>query len=273
MDRLHRHHDPVRGWLGGDPMKPDFPAKQSHGKVSPIRGKSVRKLDADSADDLPSRESTAPGRKGWVDGGRDQAWISLRRFLVKRVGRSWNDIYSEVSALKDLHLKDVLKQLVKIDTFVDRDGDIAVLVGVYGCPPVKAIESPGCFYVDPASGLLRQTPKTKHVSPERAVPYKLINGSYYLSMGGIWYTATIAVVPPPFASSWPRTVPAIDTLPAGQGLLDLWIGGKQHRLTHRNQLSSKDLKRLGLVNSPQPDVPKHLRIQRAKQADRAKWGH
>ena len=236
-------------------MKPKFPTYRTSGKA-PVRGKSVRKLDEDSAEDLPGYETIRP--RDYRDGQRDKGWHTIKRFLQSRVGQPWKDVWSEVCRLKDDHIKEIAADLVEIHTYTDADGDVVYIERFIG-GETKIKASPLQLYVDPTTFQLAITPAFKRgrtAAPK--VPWRLIEGSYYLNVTGIWYEAT-RQEPTIWddRDNWYR-YNDIETLEQGTRRWVVQDRKDKYVLARGNQLGKKDLKRLGLSNWFVPLVPKHI---------------
>ncbi len=86
----------------------------------------------------------------------------IRGFLRKSVGRPWDDVWSEVSALlkpvsvMQRHVLEHLRDYVEINTLRQPDGTVTDSRG----RELRSYFNRGAFYVDPDDGLLRQVPRT-----------------------------------------------------------------------------------------------------------------
>lgn len=82
----------------------------------------------------------------------------LKRFLASRVGRPWDDVWSELCGQLDRrgllqrHVFVHLEQMVAIR--VVRDGDRLVELGTFGPTPIRPGRWRNRFYVDPDTGRL-----------------------------------------------------------------------------------------------------------------------
>lgn len=185
----------------------------------------------------------------------------LKRWLQSRVGRLWNDVYSEAcAAIKPdsiirAHVKTHLLQFVERHTFM-HDGKVCVLdTGYHGRGIIPVTERRygwNLFFVHPESGLLCATPqkswKTSRRERKTARPetFRWLDGNSALKqINGIWFTCQFRVVSPegPFK--------AYDHA-LGQ---NVGRGGLLRRDEHylhciaKRQLSGRELKRYGLRNS------------------------
>lgn len=133
----------------------------------------------------------------------------LLRFLNSRVGKFWNDIYSEISEnLRadnpvQQHVRDHLEDFVELRTML-KDGEIYTTS--YG---VRLLEhSSRRFYVHPETGRLMVNPhyrawvnrwrnwdweqKAAKQASERTMP----DGTHLRKIAGIWYVVEIKEIPP-----------------------------------------------------------------------------
>lgn len=86
----------------------------------------------------------------------------LKRFLASRVGRPWDEVFSELKAVLDArsllqqHVFVHLEQMVHVRV-VRVDGELLAL-GRYGPAPIRSGRRRSSFYVDPDSGRLQRSP-------------------------------------------------------------------------------------------------------------------
>ncbi|NLB56757.1 MAG: hypothetical protein GX811_13530 [Lentisphaerae bacterium] len=108
----------------------------------------------------------------WHDGGYvGTDFAVLRRFLMSRKGKPWNDVYSEICAEANSrsfpghHLREWLEYAVEQNCFVDEEGQVRDQHGrqIGGCR--------GELYVHPQTGLLEvsKQPRRRHTKPEQKV--------------------------------------------------------------------------------------------------------
>lgn len=206
------------------------------------------------------------GRNGVDRKGNTDLWSAIRRFMLSRVGRKWDDVWSEVN--RDLRESDDMRAHWRVHCKIEVDEKVSVapngkLWRIAGRRrlfdlrkgewPLEGI--PGCnkrFYVDPRDGILRKTPETvwpkRHREIEQpeygwdvgfGVTIKLIEGIWY----DVTYTARlesyrVAVYDYNVKVIWPAPRPVLryDT---------------QLRTVYdyvKRQLSTKELKKYGVKN-------------------------
>jgi hypothetical protein len=146
--------------------------------------------DLDPEDSGPERVSSSPqgpvyGR-GWGDKERNQRLKPLRRFLDSRVGRPWDEVYSEIR--KSIHWRramgyrvlDRLDRLVATDCFLE-DGRV-VQPGWLGSYP------PRTFYAHPKTGLLCRPAPLRYRRPQPEIARVVIDELHcFEKIDGIWY--------------------------------------------------------------------------------------
>jgi len=120
----------------------------------------------------------------------------LRRFLLSRVGRPWNDVFSEIclhlrqdSAIQS-HVRDHLWDYVQ-RYVVERDG---VLYHADGRRhrPLEAFGRRESFYVCPRTGVLRLVERRKFSTPDVIRAGK---NCHYRRLRGEWYELRLREVP------------------------------------------------------------------------------
>lgn len=156
----------------------------------PRGSKSLRKMDGDENVSPPtgmSRINLVSSKfinKGYIGTN----FNLIRRFLKSRIGKNWNDVYSEICEDADVrsfegnHLREWLSCVVEINTRIE-DGEIVSEFGY-------KITSPEDFYVDPNTNILKQVEKSdykreKATNLEQGV-YE-VDGQTYCKHEGLWY--------------------------------------------------------------------------------------
>jgi hypothetical protein len=177
----------------------------------------------------------------------------LRRFLHSRVGRPWDAVRSEISAI--LNVRSAVQQhvLVHVKEMVEEN---AVLIdGVPhhkpkygGYTPIGRNRWHG-FYVCPETGILRfvEAPGRKRRRPAPNPDVRRLDDDHQLHrIAGVWYRVTLALVPlsggeRARARDAVRCAP-LDTLSVGQ-LKDTY--GRLNRYgAAKEQLSSREVRAL-----------------------------
>lgn len=122
----------------------------------------------------------------------------LRRFLKSRIGRKWNDVYSEIMSGLNLnnavqyHVWQHLINFGEVHTKTYMQNNEVMAAGFIGPESMKNSYGREEFYVDPRDGTLRQTKKIPRYRREKTIN----NDSYYdpknpltqyHQIDGIWY--------------------------------------------------------------------------------------
>lgn len=228
----------------------------------PRGGGGVRHRECSVDDEnLPSHEGMSRPHK--IRG--NYKWLNenlkpLQRFLERRVGRRWDDVYSEICA--NLRPRSTVQQHVRdhVDCFVNRDVRLAPDGSLQSVPPLG--ESWGRytqFFVDPRDGALRSLPRRKWKSPVKTLTRLVLGPERELiKVKGIWYWVVFADVPAPVRKVrqvWSKKLRAmteeVSLIPTRA--VDIVTGatvthGRYRRA--RRQANGRDLRRHGLVNDP-----------------------
>jgi hypothetical protein len=144
-------------------------------------------------DELPASESMRPrfGRRKWLN----ENLAPLKKFLRSRVGRPWNNVYSEirerisVNSAVQLHIWQHVQEFVCMNV-LDQFG--------YACNKKSRFDR-RYFYVDAETGVLCAHPqrwRRKHVvkdTPRDIVPIDEWN--QYRRINGIWYLIRLKLIP------------------------------------------------------------------------------
>jgi hypothetical protein len=231
------------------------PRYHSSGRYHDVRPRGVARLDLDRLGDLPRREGM---RRPHVD-RKDFSDVlgPLRKFLVRRVGRKWDDVYSEIcerispNSTIQLHILGHLEDLIDTKTALAPDGRIERR-GKRRWHGRYTDEYPGQLYVHPATGLVCRTPEARipwrHRRKTPEPEHKIISPERELwKKDGIWYWAV-------FADAAPRLTLAADGKTWTYCPADCFTGhqvalGARYRAGKR-QASRRDLRRYGLANDP-----------------------
>jgi hypothetical protein len=202
----------------------------------------------------------------------------LLRFLDSRVGRRWDDVYSEIcknirpDSTVQQHVLVHVKQFV--NTHVRRNGD-GELWDYDGRPGPLGRWSR--FYVDPDSGILTRNPNRQGWSAQQreyrrekeaerfAIERQLPDGTDVRKHGGIWYAGVRKPVPAPTKRTRIAADGSIKEYLEGGEVYDYLLGvyvrhpqlprkswGNAVTATHyyasKRQLSGAELRRHGLEN-------------------------
>jgi len=182
----------------------------------------------------------------------------LRRFLQRRVGRRWDDVYAEICA--NLRPQSTVQQHVRdhIDGFVIRDVRVGPDGSLESVPPLDQRGS--CytrFFVDPRDGALRCLPRRKRVVPVEEPSHVVVGHERELiKVDGIWYWVVFADVPRParrVRAVWNKAIQAValEVTLMPTGVVDIVTGRSVNRGRYRKarrQANGRDLRRHGLAN-------------------------
>lgn len=150
----------------------DRPRAGGHNYQKPAKPQ-IRDTDADYG---PMRQSMKKDKiVQWAEKSQTDVLGPLKRFLRKRVGKKWNDVWSEIcrstNGVMGSHLKD------HVDWMVERNRPVGYRIS-------------GEFYVDD-HGILKESetkPKTKR---SRKLKIVKLNGQDYYNHQDIWYRVTV----------------------------------------------------------------------------------
>jgi hypothetical protein len=202
----------------------------------------------------PEQLENLPAKQGMfrphIYGGEHKEFSDLlgplQRFLVRQVGRTWNDVYSEIRqrisprSTVQIHILGHLDGMVSTK-LIERDGKLFVF-GPYWVHEVF----PGDLYVNPRTGILCRMPERRRY-PRPTPPTDVVvlaPESELRLVNGIWYWVVFADVPAPSVDAEGRTIRSI--------AVDCFTGKEipypgRYRIGKR-QANHTDLKRHGLSN-------------------------
>lgn len=199
----------------------------------------------------------------------------LRRWLRARVGRPWDDVYSEACAvikpdsIVRAHIKTHLLEFVHRHTFL-RDGRVWCFGRSWFFSPgiEKPVEDAAPrwtpFYVHPVSRLLCEVPARRR--PRRngwstllasfAPPQRWVTSRQaFLCLEGLWYDCTMTGFPA-YHHRGDEPTPFDRTLKRPLTRSQAYDRyGRYVYCTAKRQLGSKELRRLGLTNHPADIAP------------------
>lgn len=219
----------LRGRVGGD--------KRFHHRN---RSKIRQQLHEGKYEDIPLKESIKP-KITWDDLKELNEYLNpLYRFLEKSIGRSWNDIYSEIrtninpNSAVQYHILQHLDWAVEKHVQYDIDNTpMAIAYG--GLWELRNNE----FYVCPESGILKKHQKKRNIKKEKEiVKHNLFDSidnkkenEFLEKIDGIWYHVKYEWVKRT-AYSKIKGIHTYTTL----------------EISYKHQLSKKELKRFELLN-------------------------
>lgn len=188
----------------------------------------------------------------------------LRRWLQSRVGRHWNDVYSEACAVIDpdnyvrVHVKTHLLQFVERHTFM-QNGQVCILAMHMGfrravIPITELRWGRGRFFVHPKTGLLEPIP-TISKRALRALEPKPDERKHWVrsnvaikQIRGLWFECHYETI---HSSQWFDSYDhALERMVTRQDV------SRQELLyqicARKRQLSKRELRHYGLRNAPVP---------------------
>lgn len=243
------------------------------------------KNDPEALDDLPKKQGYR--RPYGHDSKEFSDYLSpLKRFLESCVGRSWNDVYSEIrqnikpDSTVQIHLLSHVRDFVETETWVDEKGSITA-AGWLGRPYRIAY---GTLYVHPTSGILSLMPAKRSRHPFRNPEYRAAAAHLTMFFGrswaynyigvkstieaakrhvmigfeheyhkidGFWWRAVFEDVPPPFTDIWidgqgERHEKIVRR--AGEDFITHIRHYEGRYRSYREQASRRELRRYGLEN-------------------------
>ena len=156
-----------------------------------------------------------PGRLGMRRGHRHRKTLNenlapLRRFLVRRAGRPWDAVFSEICAVIDnrstvkQHIHSHIEDFVAVQTRLI-DGEVFAQRAYMPLEPLRDLRQP--LYVDPLTGLLkrneeramrRQTLRkeaTKRQAELDARRRNVSSSEQLHRVDGIWYMVRVSCLP------------------------------------------------------------------------------
>ena len=198
-------------------------------------------------DELPSRESSKEV-KGWYDRNQDLPWRKGRRWVESKVGKTFNEAFSEW-----VHLEWVPERYRNKEGFHLFAAETCFyhkttgeLLGRWGYPLYS-----GALYVDPTTNIICQVKRKKTKSwrarrKEEEEKYSRILGPWhqFAKMNGIWYEIQFSY------TEIPKTKSSTDY--SKTPYFRLWetsnISSYFFPINMKRQLSHKELKQHNLKN-------------------------
>lgn len=117
-------------------------------------------------------------------------WRKLKNFIKAQVGRTWDEVWSEISENNDWRVasedafRESFKEKIRFDVYVDENGDFQS-VDWRGMVWSQWSDT---FYVEKDTGILKYIPKTKkrrYIPRESNIVH--LNGLEYFKHEGLWY--------------------------------------------------------------------------------------
>lgn len=169
--------------------------------------KNLALIDTERVEELPSRERLLPP-DGWRRYGEDYPWAKVRRFLMSRCGKNWNDVFSEYVHLDwvpaQYKTREQIAHVVILHMFL-KNGKVWFYDRYLSENerPLEDIDVPErgyiyyfhrdeCFYIDPKDFTLRYRHRKisrKKVGDDERRKHTIILGDYHqlLKIDGVWY--------------------------------------------------------------------------------------
>jgi hypothetical protein len=167
--------------------------------------------------------------KGSRRNGRGHSPYPFDRFLASRVGRAWDDVYSELCSEFDNRSWVGYSFRRDLAWHVQTNCWIGAETGTIYSSEWGGSKVSNEFYVHPFTGLLCWAPPIKHERPERPVTKVVVDeDTYHEIQDGIWFTHRIT-------RRWMEK--------------DIWGREHERTITEKRQLGKKELRDLGLRNS------------------------
>jgi hypothetical protein len=163
-------------------------------KVLPSRGGGWAKIKGPRGDieELPSREPMLPRVGGWNLKENHDWTTPIDRYLLKQVGRPWNDVFSDICASNDLRSK----TQYDVRDYVGYAVHTHVVI-VDGEPQNSDGHSIWRrFWVHPDTGILMALPERKryrwHGYRKHFDQVPIDAEHKYVRINGLWYIVTLA---------------------------------------------------------------------------------
>lgn len=211
----------------------------------------------------------APYVRHWGGKQLNENLAPLRRFIHSRVGRRWDDVYSEISEnlrpsnAVQQHVRDHIEDFVSVRTRMI-DGEIWVITRFGSMDPLSNGWTE--FYVDPRDGLLcryqyRETytrrmkrEQERRMAEEARTIHVAVDGTEYRKIDGIWYEAIWEQVPAPYIVRYTNHATGEVTEHRHEIAKTDVFTKKVHRIegeryrSGRRQIGRQELRRRGLSN-------------------------
>lgn len=233
------------------------PRKKQYAGKTPK--KSRRRLNPCVFEDLPTKE---PVERLWQVSGQTKEFSDLlgplRRFLLSRVGRPWNEVYSEIRERISPNSQLQLHLLKHIMDYVETN-----VVLIHGKPftsdgreEIVNYAKHFRLYVHPVSRILLKAPhENRKRAPEAQCLWadkKLL--TQYHQVGGIWYLVTLKTFLPEricYSRVGFMTSPYYDIIlkqKVYSSCFDVFnkIYGGDYYAVAKRQINSSEIKRAGL---------------------------
>lgn len=117
----------------------------------------------------------------------------LKSFLHHRIGRNWDDVYSELNQRLDrrtvsgLHVFTHLWQFVKKDCALNEKGQVCIHSSYFGLLPLEKSYIREQWYVHPVTNVLCYFSKKREKKVYPVTEIKIADGEKYAIEDGIWY--------------------------------------------------------------------------------------
>lgn len=195
----------------GSGMKSDTKMSRKYWKGSRPKRGSFKEDTEDWEEDekLSHLPKKITGRKpqGWDRKSLNENLSPLKKFLFSRVGRKWDDVWSEVceninsNSTVQKHVLDHARDYVVTDCYYDAEGKVWYNSPYHGpelVSPVEYAKYGNHLYVEPGTGILRKTTIIHVKKKEKKKPINRIDLGYNKQLhkvDGIWYEVALKEIP------------------------------------------------------------------------------
>jgi hypothetical protein len=213
-------------------------------------------------------------RRGVEERG-DSKWLNenlqpLRRYLERQLGRPWNKVNSEMRACIDTGNEVQAHVLTHLEQFLLRKVTMVEPSAKAPCGLLNDFRPvrPGQLYVDPDDGIIKRARRKLRGAPDRPrtdPPWRRMGrDELAVQLGGVWYAVPARGLDLRWAEGLMRCSPrsygivygvrirTFDDIRQGaEDMLKAQLAAQE--LEHgrvRRQLSGRELRRLGLENTP-----------------------
>ena len=218
-----------------------------------IRGRrfvSGHRKDVEALDALPFTDPMKRLDWGWGK-GINSDFRFIRKFLLSRVGRLWDDVYKEVCEVTNAAVPGAptLRHHIRhaVETAIEMVDGVPHWFSKYsGLVPLEDYGRWNSFYVEPGTGILRAAPKRKrYVKPSDPDKIVLSETEQLQKIDGIWYLTTRH--PSGEVSVYNGPLRVYDTASETWTWKPTYIWVPSFKWTQK-QLNKKELKKHGLKN-------------------------
>ena len=214
----------------------------------------------------------APHVRHWGGKELNENLAPLLRFLGSRVGRVWNDVFSEIceniriTSTVQKHVRDHIAHMVATRVWIDDAGNPWNMAGG---PRKLSQQGYIKYWVDPRDGILKLNTAKSYRQRNRETQAERLRDAYSRSrslpggielrlLHGIWYQVSIETIPESTQRSYTRADGTVRTWETGGSAYDVILEAQVQRSRYRGspntycaskrQLSGAELRRYGVAN-------------------------